>query len=131
MARTKKTLLPGLAECMKPLDANKNVSMYIATHCQEPGHDKVYIFVVVLLKKRQYLARFWGKYGATLSGMYDQLDPTGFQKLIDQKGAEGYKIIDNQGFADDSHIWAPYAHSIAQYVKTMPVLTAGTKTIVP
>jgi len=127
MARKKKTLLPGLAECMKPLDSSKHVSMYIAAHNTNPGHNKIYIFVVAVHKKHTYLARFWGKYGAALTGMYDLYDQEVFQKLIDEKGTEGYKILDNAAFAADEHIWAPYAEQIANFVKLMPSNLAGDK----
>ena len=116
---------------MRPLDDNKNVSMYIATHCTDAGHNKVYIFVVVLKNKKQYLARCWGKYGGTLTGTYDQYNQEEFQKLINEKGTGGYKIVDNAAFAADEHVWGPYAEGIAEYVKTIPTITAGLKTTLP
>jgi hypothetical protein len=117
--RPKKTLLPGLPECTKPLDTNKHVSMYIATHCTEGTSNKVYIFVIASHKKKQYLARFWGKYGGTLTGTYDTYDQNTFQKLIDEKGTEGYRIVDNTTIAASEHVWGPYAEKISDFVNTL------------
>jgi hypothetical protein len=124
----KKVVDPEIPECVKKLNTNRYISMYIITHCTEDDSNKVYIFAVIAQKRKKYLARFWGRFGSTLMGLHTLYDQDEFQKLINQKGAEGYHIVDNKWIAADKSVYGPYADSIATYANNISTAQVGVKT---
>jgi len=127
--KTKGTLGVDLSvpTCLKPLVDNKNIMTYIITRCIEDSSDKLYIFVVVSYKKKLYLARFWGAFNGAMTGMHEDFDSNEFQKIINEKGKKGYKIVDNMEITEAEDVYGQAAECIDSYISRLPKITVGSK----
>jgi hypothetical protein len=114
-------------DCLKPLSDCKQVSLYLITRCEEGTSDKIYVFLDVTVKKSRYLVRVWGAYGGTLSAMHTLYDQTEFQKLINDKGEKGYKIVPGAAIIDGEDTWGVYAEQIEDYISNLSTFPMGTK----